>query len=150
VPGRGAAHPYGLALTVVAAVSNHGENQPASASRRDALRWSDLGGHRRFTSTGGEDISGTRLERRFDPAAVRELKAAAGSDLTIGGADLTARAFRAGLVDECRLVVLPALLGGGKPGLPTGVRADLRLLGERRFGNGAVLHLHYRVRGGDR
>ncbi|MCW2142943.1 dihydrofolate reductase family protein [Actinoplanes cyaneus] len=101
------------------------------------------------TTLAAVSTAGTRLERRFDPAAVRELKAAASSDLTIGGADLAGRAFRAGLVDECRLVVLPVLLGGGKPGLPTGVRAELQLLDERRFENG-VVHLHYRVPGSDR
>lgn len=85
----------------------------------------------------------TRLERRFDPAAVRELKATADRDLTIGGADLAAQAFQAGLVDECRLLVLPVLLGGGKPGLPAGLRADLELLDEHRFRNG-VVHLRYR------
>jgi dihydrofolate reductase len=88
----------------------------------------------------------TRLERRFDPAAVRELKATAGSDLTVGGANLAAQAFRAGLVDECQLFVLPVVVGGGKPGLPTGLRADLELLDERRFGNG-VVRLRYRVLG---
>jgi dihydrofolate reductase len=91
----------------------------------------------------------TRLERRFDPAAVRELKATTGSDLTVGGADLAAQAFRAGLVDECRLVILPVVLGGGKPGLPAGVRAELDLVDERRFGNG-VVHLRYRLPGSDR
>ncbi|GAA3297674.1 dihydrofolate reductase family protein [Dactylosporangium vinaceum] len=88
--------------------------------------------------------AGTRLERRFDPAAVRELKTATGGELTIGGADLAAQAFRAGLVDECRLFLWPVALGGGKPGLPTGTRTDLELLDERRFANG-VLHLHYRT-----
>ncbi len=87
----------------------------------------------------------TRLERRFDPAAVRELKATAGRDLMVGGADLAAQAFKAGLVDECRLMVLPVVVGGGKPGLPTGVRTDLELLDEHRFGNG-VLHLRYLVK----
>ena len=87
----------------------------------------------------------TRLERRFDPAAVRELKAAADRDLTVGGADLAAQAFRAGLVDECLLFVWPVSVGGGKPALPTGLRADLALVDERRFGNGVVL-LRYRSR----
>ncbi|MFB9360557.1 dihydrofolate reductase family protein [Actinoplanes nipponensis] len=89
--------------------------------------------------------AGTRLERRFDPAAVHELKATTGRDLTVGGADLAAQAFRAGLVDECRLLILPVVVGGGKPGLPTGMRADLELLDERRFRNG-VVHLSYRPR----
>jgi dihydrofolate reductase len=72
------------------------------------------------------------------------LKAWATSDLTVGGAHLAAQAFKAGLVDECRLFVWPVIIGGGKPGLPTGMRADLELLDERRFGNG-VVHLRYRI-----
>jgi dihydrofolate reductase len=86
----------------------------------------------------------TRLERDFDPAAVQELKATATGDLTIGGANLAAQAFAAGLVDECQLIVWPMLLGGGKPGLPAGLRTDLELLDEHRFDNGVVL-LRYRV-----
>ena len=89
--------------------------------------------------------SATRLERDFDPAAVLELKAAATSDLTIGGANLAARAFAAGLVDECQLFVWPMIVGGGKPGLPAGVRTNLELLDEHRFGNG-VVYLRYRIR----
>jgi dihydrofolate reductase len=86
----------------------------------------------------------TRLEHRFDPASVRDMKASAISDLTVGGAHLAAQAFEAGLVDECRLYVWPVILGGGKPGLPGGNRADLELLEQRRFGNG-VVHLRYRI-----
>lgn len=88
--------------------------------------------------------SATRLERHFDPDAVEELKTEATSNLTIGGANLAAQAFEAGLVDECRLFVWPTILGGGKPAFPAGVRTDLELLDEHRFGNG-VLHLRYRV-----
>ena len=86
----------------------------------------------------------TRLEHHFDPNAVRELKAETTSDLTIGGANLAARAFEAGLVDECQLFVWPMILGGGKPAFPAGVRANLKLLDEQRFGNG-VVHVRYRV-----
>lgn len=86
----------------------------------------------------------TRLEREFDPDAVRRLKASASGDLTIGGANLTAHAFAAGLVDECQLLVHPALLGGGKPALPHGTRTGLELLDERRFANG-VVYVRYRV-----
>ncbi|MBM0255896.1 dihydrofolate reductase family protein [Micromonospora sp. 4G55] len=88
----------------------------------------------------------TSLERRFDPAVVHQLKATAGSDITVGGANLAAQAMRAGLVDECQLFVWPTAVGGGKPGLPTGVRADFALLDERRFQNG-VVHLRYRPLG---
>src|SRR3954470_4964909 len=86
----------------------------------------------------------TRIERVFDPDAIRQMKAAAGSDLTVGGAELAAHAWRAGLVDECHLFLNPIIVGGGKPALPSNVRARLELLDERRFGNG-VVHLHYRV-----
>ncbi|MEV4535869.1 dihydrofolate reductase family protein [Asanoa sp. NPDC049518] len=86
----------------------------------------------------------TRMEDHFDPAAVRELKATASKDLTVGGANLAAQAFKAGLVDECQLFVWPAFVGGGKPGLPTGTRGNLELLDERRFKNG-VVHLRYRT-----
>ena len=88
----------------------------------------------------------TRIERHFDPTAVRELKAAAGSDLTVGGANLASQAFKAGLVDECQLFVHPVLVGEGKPALPIDARADLELIDERRFGNGVVL-LRYRPLG---
>jgi dihydrofolate reductase len=87
----------------------------------------------------------TRLERSFDPQAVRKLKEAAGQDIFIGGANLAAQAFRAGLVDECQLFVAPILVGGGKRALPDNIRLELELLDERRFDNGTVF-LRYRVR----
>jgi dihydrofolate reductase len=86
----------------------------------------------------------TRLERHFDPDTVQELKAEATSNLTIGGATLAARAFEAGLVDECQLFVWPMILGGGKPALPADFRTRLELLDEHRFNNG-VVRLLYRV-----
>ena len=84
------------------------------------------------------------VTRDFDPEAVRELKAQVSQDLAVGGAGLAAAALRAGLVDELNLVLSPVLVGGGKRALPDGVRLDLELLDERRFGNG-VVDLHYRV-----
>ena len=73
------------------------------------------------------------------------MKASAGADISIGGAHLAAEALLAGLVDHIHLLVNPVLVGGGNAALPDGVRIDLDLLDERRFGNG-VVHLHYRVR----
>lgn len=98
-------------------------------------------------STTLEQVSSarTRLERDFDPDAIRRMKASAGRDLSVGGPDLAGRAIGAGLVDECRLFVVPVLVGGGTRALPDGVRVDLELLDERRFGSG-VVHLHYRIR----
>ena len=85
----------------------------------------------------------TRLERDFDAGAVRELKASAERNLTIGGPELAAHAITAGLVDEYQLFVVPVLLGGGIRSVPDGVRLDLDLVEERRFGNGFVF-LRYR------
>jgi riboflavin biosynthesis pyrimidine reductase len=86
----------------------------------------------------------TRIDRDFDPEAVRGMKARAVRDITVGGPDLAAQAIRAGLVDECHLFLTPIVVGGGKQSLPGGVRLKLDLLDERRFGNG-VVHLHYRT-----
>jgi dihydrofolate reductase len=86
----------------------------------------------------------TRTEREFHPQAVRRLKAAAARDITVGGPELAAHAFRAGLVDECQLFLSPVVVGGGKKALPDDVRLQLELLDERRFGNG-VVYLHYRT-----
>ncbi len=87
----------------------------------------------------------TRIERAFDPDAVRAMKASAAADISVGGAHLAAEALAAGLVDEVHLLVNPVVVGGWNAALPSGVRIDLDLLDERRFGNG-VVHLHYRVR----
>ncbi len=87
----------------------------------------------------------TRIERDFDPDAVRETKAAAGRDITVSGPQLAAEAIKAGLVDECHLFVTPIIVGGGKSWLPDNVRVQLDLLEERRFGNG-VVYLRYRTR----
>jgi dihydrofolate reductase len=85
----------------------------------------------------------TRIEREFDPDAVRQLKVAAGRDLSVGGPELAAQAFKARLVDECHLFLAPIVVGGGKRALPDNVRLALELLDERRFGSG-VVHLRYR------
>jgi dihydrofolate reductase len=87
----------------------------------------------------------TRIVRDFDPEAVRQMKASAGRDISVGGPDLAAQAIKAGLVDECHLFLAPIVVGGGKQSLPNNVRLKLELLDERRFGNGMV-HLHYRTR----
>jgi dihydrofolate reductase len=87
----------------------------------------------------------TRIERDFDPEAVLQMKAAAERDITVGGPHLAAQAIRARLVDELQLFVTPVVVGGGKRALPNGVRLELELLDERRFGSG-VVHLRYRTR----
>jgi dihydrofolate reductase len=86
----------------------------------------------------------TRIEREFDPDAVRELKASASSDIGIGGPTLAAQALQAGLVDELQLFLHPIIVGGGTSALPDGLKLGLELLDERRFGNG-VVYMHHRA-----
>jgi dihydrofolate reductase len=86
----------------------------------------------------------TRLERAFDPDAVRELVLAADRDVTVSGPDLAGQAIAAGIVDEYQLFVVPVLVGGGTAVFPRHVRLDLELLDERRFANGTV-YLRYRA-----
>jgi dihydrofolate reductase len=86
----------------------------------------------------------TRIEREFDPEAIRRLKQSSQRDITVGGAELAGTAIAAGLVDECHLFLGPILVGGGKRALPNDVRSQLELLDERCFRSG-VVHLHYGI-----
>jgi len=125
------------------------ETNPALAAQSDltadfATAWQAANKVVYSTTLAAVSTARTRLEQRFDPASVRDMKASAPNDLTVGGAHLAAQAFKAGLVDECMLFVWPVILGGGKAALPSGHRADLELLDKRRFENG-VVRLRYRV-----
>ena len=86
----------------------------------------------------------TRIERNFEPDAIRRLKETAAADITIGGSELAGQAIATGLVDECHLFLGPVVVGSGKRALPDNISAQLELLDERRFQNG-VVHLHYRI-----
>jgi dihydrofolate reductase len=86
----------------------------------------------------------TRIERTFDPERIRQLKAGAERDISVGGPGLAAQAIKGALVDELHLFVVPVVVGGGTRALPDDARLALELLAERRFANGTV-HLHYRV-----
>jgi dihydrofolate reductase len=87
----------------------------------------------------------TRLEREFDSDAIRRLVQTSAGDVTVGGAELAGEAMRAGLVDECQLLLIPIIVVGGKRALPDHVLTRLELLDQRRFASG-VVHLRYRVR----
>jgi dihydrofolate reductase len=98
-----------------------------------------------YSRTLGEPLSAkTRIEREFDPDAVRELVASASRDVTVGGAELAGEALKAGLVDECQIFLAPVVVGGGKRSLPDGVFARLELLEQRRFQSGFA-YLRYGV-----
>jgi dihydrofolate reductase len=97
------------------------------------------------TSLASASSAKTEIVRQFDPDIIQKMKDELPCDLSVGGPNLAAQAFRAGLVDECQLFLLPVAVGRGKSALPSDVRLDLELLDERRFSGGAI-YLHYRVR----
>ncbi|WP_314146206.1 dihydrofolate reductase family protein [uncultured Leifsonia sp.] len=86
----------------------------------------------------------TRLERVFEPDAVRALVDASDADVAVGGPTIAVAAFRAGLVAQVELFVSPVSVGGGLPALPLGVRLELALRDQRVFENGTV-YLRYDV-----
>jgi dihydrofolate reductase len=86
----------------------------------------------------------TKLERAFEPAAIRELKEREERDLGIGGSELAAQALEAGLVEECHLFVVPIVVGAGKPAFSVRSHLPLRLRDRRSFGNGTI-YLRYDV-----
>jgi dihydrofolate reductase len=86
----------------------------------------------------------TRVEARLDLDAVRALKTAGDSGLSVSGPTLAADLLRAGLVDKLEIYVAPAVVGGGTRLLPAGIQLGLSLVEEHRFASGMVF-LHYSV-----
>ena len=86
--------------------------------------------------------SRTKLERTFDPEAVRRLKESEEREISIGGPELAAQAIEAGLVDEIHLFLAPVAVGAGKPALPMQSHLPLQLRDHRSFGNGTI-YLRY-------
>ena len=89
--------------------------------------------------------SKTQIRRSFEEKEILHLKQISAEDIYIGGPNLAAHAFRAELIDECHLFLIPIIVGGGKPSLPGDLRLELELLEQRRFGSGIVF-LRYRTR----
>ena len=130
------------------------ETQPALAAQSDLMAdfanvWQAADKIVYSTTLHVVSTANTRLERRFDPDSVRDMKTSATSDFTIGGPTLAAPAFNAGLVDECHLFMHPVLVGQGKPAFRSDARVQLELLEEHRFDNG-VVYLRYRTQSGAR
>jgi dihydrofolate reductase len=86
----------------------------------------------------------TRIERAFDPEAIRQMKAQAERDIGVGGSDLAGQAIKAGLVDEYQLFLTPIIVGGGTQAIPDDARVGLDLRDVRRFTGGTV-YLNYRA-----
>jgi dihydrofolate reductase len=97
-----------------------------------------------FSRTLDAAACNARVERDFDPEAIRKLKRESAQDMFVGGAELAGRAIEADLVDECHLFVNPVIVGGGKPAFRRGMRRKLELLETRNYDAG-VIQLHYRI-----
>ena len=121
-------------------VSTSGEQSAAARDFAGIWRGADKVVYSRTLRT--PSSARTRVERDFDPAAIRQFKESSERDITIGGAELAGQAIAAGLVDECHLFLGPILVGGGKRALPDDVLVQLELLDERRFRSG-VVYLRY-------
>jgi dihydrofolate reductase len=120
-----------------------GDDQPA-AMRDYARIWQAADKVVYSTTLDAVGSARTRLERTFDPDAVRRFKESAARDVSIGGPELATHALQAGLVDECHLYLNPVVVGRGTRALPAGLHLELELLDQRRFRNG-VVYLRYRV-----
>ncbi len=98
-------------------------------------------------STTLQDVSSekTRIERTFDPEAVRRLKAETDHDITIDGPTIAAQAIRAGLVDEIGLFMTTSVVGGGTRFFPDGVRLELEMVDHKVFSSG-LIYAYYKVR----
>jgi dihydrofolate reductase len=139
-------HLYGRRLYEVMAGWETAETRPnqSPAMLEFAHIWQAAGKIVYSSTLANVRTARTRIERRFEADAVHALKAAARRDLSVGGPSLAATAFKAGLVDECHLLLFPNVVGGGTPALPRGLQVSLELLDERRFTSG-VVHAHYAV-----
>lgn len=87
------------------------------------------------------DWNNTRLIKDNIADEVRELKQQAKGDVCLlGSAKVMVQLIEANLVDECRIMVNPVLLGRGTP-LFQGIShpVQMRLVNTRTFGNGNVL-----------
>jgi dihydrofolate reductase len=125
------------------------ETEPALAAQSDLMAdfahvWQTADKIVYSTTLDAVSTTRTRLERQFDPDSVRTMKVAASRDLTVGGPNLTAHAFRAGLVDECHFFICPVVIGRGKPSLAGEPRINFELLDEHRLAKG-VLYVRYGV-----
>lgn len=99
--------------------------------------------HRELPGFAGADVRFTSGD--VAPVHDEMIRAAAGRNLwLVGGGDLVAQFAERGLVDELWLTVVPVVLGGGAPLLPTSLRAPFDLVEVTRFGRG-MIELRYEL-----
>jgi len=94
------------------------------------------------TSLSEVSIANTKIERSFDPEAVKKMVAESDKDVDIGGPNLAGQAIKANIIDEYHQIIAPVMIGGGTPWLPKDVNLKLKLVSTKEFKNGFV-HLQY-------
>jgi dihydrofolate reductase len=98
-----------------------------------------------FSTTLQSVVGNTRLATGGVGEEVSRLKEQPGKDIAVGGAGLASTCMKLGLIDEYRLFVSPAVLGGGTPYFPAlDERMNLELIQTQTFGS-CVVYLRYRV-----
>jgi dihydrofolate reductase len=86
----------------------------------------------------GPNWKNIRLLHEINPDEILRLKEK--NDMTILGSGSIVQQFaNMGLIDEYSLVVIPLILGKGKPLFENVKKTNLKLLESRQFGNGIVL-----------
>jgi dihydrofolate reductase len=80
-----------------------------------------------------------RLVSEDVDAEIRRIGAETEGDIDVGGATMAATVARLGLLDEYRVYVRPAVLGGGKPFFAAGTTPDLTLLDVEMLPDDTVL-----------
>ena len=97
-----------------------------------------------FSDTLDAVADGCRLVRSVDALAeVQRLKRETEGKLAVGGAGLAESLVEE--IDQFELIVLPTILGGGKPYFPVGRRLDLVLEEQRLFDVSRWMYLRYSV-----
>lgn len=88
----------------------------------------------------GPNWKNIELVHELDPADIRKRKEKAGIDFTIlGSGSLVQQFANHGLLDECALVIVPILLGAGRPLFKDVRTTDLKLEESRSFKNGLTV-----------
>ena len=97
-----------------------------------------------FSDTLTAVSDGCRLVRSADAVAeVERLKRETEGTLAVGGAELAASLVDS--IDQYEVILVPTILGGGKPYFPVGHRLDLVLEEQKHFPSTGWMYLRYRV-----
>lgn len=117
---------------------------PSPAMNDYSKIWRDANKIVYSTSLAEVTTADTKLERKFDVEAVRQMVAQSDKDVDIGGPHLAAQAVKANIIDEYHQIIAPIILGEGNFWLPGGNHNQLELVDMRKFDNGSV-HLHWKT-----